>query len=322
MREIRLVRLSHVAYFDALKLPSYLDKTLQTEKTFKEKSLVILTAKETLDHAADVTCIFGVDPECNGNDGVQANAHAALQVVALSVLDQVVDNQHTQEEDDSLEALEVKSHLLAHDPSEDDKEWGNEEGDLHGTSNGNADSEVHLVLVCDDHGGDVLGSVSDNRKENETDESLADTRGSDDGVDRSNEIFGANSNEDRDQNQSNTGCDRSKHFWLVLLAVTALLGLGVEQACVCLQLENEVKNVEEQHDDRSSTRENQNVVHGVGAALGKSSVHGGRNDQASGGNSHQRRHGRCHSLVEGALLATDSGSNEAASKNEQDIGQD
>jgi hypothetical protein len=126
---------------------------------------ILAGSEEALDNVdGDVAgSVVRVDVERKRNDGVNANAHGALEVVALSVLDQVVDNQDRDEEDHRLEALEVESHGLSHDPSENDEERSNEEGDLHGGSDGDVDSEVHLALVRDDDSGDVLGGVSDNR---------------------------------------------------------------------------------------------------------------------------------------------------------------
>lgn len=123
----------------------------------------LVNSEEALDDInGDVAgCVIGVDVESKCNDGVDTNAHGALEVVALSVLDQVVDDQDGDEEDHSLEALEVESHGLVHDPAEDDEEGSDEESDLHGRSDGDVDSEVHLALVCDNDSGDVLGGVSD-----------------------------------------------------------------------------------------------------------------------------------------------------------------
>lgn len=118
--------------------------------------------------------VVGINVEGESDDGIDGNAHGALEIVALSVLDQVVDNQDRDEEDHRLETLEVESHGLVDDPAEDDEEGGDEEGDLHRGSNGHVDSEVHLALVCDNDGCDVFGGVSNDGDQNQTNECLAD----------------------------------------------------------------------------------------------------------------------------------------------------
>jgi hypothetical protein len=65
--------------------------------------------------------VIGVNVKRQRDDGVDANTHSALKIVALSVLNEVVDNQHGDEEDHGLEALEVQRHGLVHDPTEDDE---------------------------------------------------------------------------------------------------------------------------------------------------------------------------------------------------------
>jgi hypothetical protein len=84
------------------------------------------------DFACDVASgIVGIDVEGECDNGVDCNAHGALEVVALAVLDEVVDDQDRDEEDHGLETLEVKSHGLVDDPTENDEERSDKEGDLH-----------------------------------------------------------------------------------------------------------------------------------------------------------------------------------------------
>lgn len=131
-------------------------------------------AEDALDHGANVTSVIRVDVEGQGDDDVGSEAHAALEVVALAVSDEVVNDQHGEEEDDGLEALEVQGHGLADDPAEDDEEGSDEQGDLHAAADRDTNGQVHLVLVRDNAGGDVLGGVADDGKEDQTDEGLAD----------------------------------------------------------------------------------------------------------------------------------------------------
>jgi hypothetical protein len=89
---------------------------------------LLLAAKKALDEVGSnvaVGCIW-VDVECHGDNGVDTKTHGALEIIALSVLNEVVDNQDGDEENDGLEALEVQSHGLSHDPAEDDEEGSDE----------------------------------------------------------------------------------------------------------------------------------------------------------------------------------------------------
>jgi len=207
----------------------------------QRKSETNLVGENALDHGANVGSIIGVDVERKGNDNVSAKAHAALEVVALAVADEVVDHKNGKEEDDGLEALEVESHRLAHDPAEDDEERSDEERDLHAAADRNTDGQVHLVFVCDDASGNVFGGVADNGQENETDEGLADVEGIDDGVNAVNQVFGANGDKHSDEDKADCSCDGVEDLRLVRLFIAALLLLlGIEQVGVRLELEEEV----------------------------------------------------------------------------------
>jgi hypothetical protein len=280
-------------------------------------------AEDALDHGANVASIIRVDVEGQGDYDVSSQAHATLEVVALAISDQVVNDQHGKEEDDGLEALEVQGHGLADDPAEDDEEGSDEKGDLHAAANRDTDGQVHLVLVGDDAGGDVLGGVADNREEDQTDEGLADVEGVDDCVDGVDQVFGADSDCECDENQADGGWDGTQDLRLLLSTIlTLLLLLGVEQVCVGLQLEEQVEAVEDEHDDGGAVRQDKDVIFRVGGAAAEGSVKGRRNDKGGSGDGHERCHGGCDGCVEGALGAPDSGGDEAAAQDEQDVGED
>lgn len=119
-----------------------------------------------------VACIVGVNPHGQCDDHVGTDAHSAFQVVTLSVSNQVVNHENTDEEDDSLEHLEVESHGLTHGPAEKNKEGGDEKSNLERGSNGDTNCKVHLILVCHDTRGNVFCCVSDNGQKNQTNKSL------------------------------------------------------------------------------------------------------------------------------------------------------
>lgn len=216
--------------------------------------------EELMHHGAQVIRVFGVDPEGDGDNDVGAETHGALKVVALPVLDQIVDNEDRQEEDDGLEALEVQRHVLTQDPAEDDKEGGDEEGDLHGAADGDADGQVHLVLVRDDDGSDVLGRIADDGQQNQTNEGFTDARRGDDGVNAVDQVLGAHSDQYGDEDEADGSRDGAEDLGLVgLAALPAFLRLCVEQPRVRLELEDQVQDVQDQQDDRSAARQDQDI---------------------------------------------------------------
>ena len=155
-----------------------------------------------------------------GEKGGSQNTHKtqdALEVVGLAVLDQHRDDERGQEEGDGLEGLKVERHVAVHDPAEDDEEGGDEEGDLQAAADGDADGEVHLVLVRDNDGGNVLGGVADDGDEDEADEGLADVGRLNDRVDAVDEVLGADGHGDRDDDQNDAGGPGRQQFGLGIL---------------------------------------------------------------------------------------------------------
>jgi hypothetical protein len=69
-------------------------------------------------------------------------------------------------------------------------------------------------------------------------------------------------------------------------------------------------------------RQDEDVIFGVGGAALEGSVKGGRNDEGSRGDCHERCHGRCNGLVEPAFSAPHTGGDEAAAEDEEDVGKD
>lgn len=211
--------------------------------------------------------VVGVDVEGKRDDGVagknnqhksrirgklylRSYAHGTLKVVALAVLDEVVDDQHGDEEDDRLEALEVQSHGLVNDPAEDDKEGGDEKSDLHGAADCDVDGQVHLALVCNDDGCHVFGGVSDDRNQNQTNEGLTDVRRFDDGVDAVDEVFSTYSDKNGDNHKRNTSSDGRKNLAVLIFVISALLVLDIgKKPVVGVQLEVQVQDVEDEENN-------------------------------------------------------------------------
>jgi hypothetical protein len=270
------------------------------------------------DLGTDITvCVIRVNEKRQRDNSINADAHGALEVVTLSVLNEVVDNQDGDEEDDGFEALEVQRHGLVHDPTEDDEEGSYEEGDLHGAADGDVDSQIHLSFVSDNDGRDVFGSVADDGYENETDECLADMCGFNNRVDAVDKELGANGDHDGHDNKGNTSGGGRENLALLLLVLASLvLNIG-KQVVVRVKLEVEVQDVEDEQDNRGAVGEDEDVVvsFGVaGLAVVHDSVESGGDDERGGCYSHQRRHGGCDRLVEAALLFADATSEETATE--------
>lgn len=60
----------------------------------------------------------------------QAYEDHSLQPIRFSILHDVVDSQHREEEDDRLERVEEHRERTTHDPSKGDDEWDDEQRNL------------------------------------------------------------------------------------------------------------------------------------------------------------------------------------------------
>lgn len=131
--------------------------------------------------------------------------------------------------------------------------------------------EVHLILDCHDNGSNMLCGIPDNRDEDQTNEVTAQASSVDQCVYAVDKVVGT----DRNKNSCHdkyTGSSPGVHVCLLIL-VRLFLGrrgdrtggrlllnilsssLGTEKVVVSAQLEPEVQDVEEQHEDRCAARE-------------------------------------------------------------------
>lgn len=156
----------------------------------------------------------------------------------------------------------MERHVLPDDPANNNQERGDEKSDLDTGANGNTHGEIHLVADSHDNGSDVLGRITNNRNEDQTDESFTDTRVHNQIVDASHEIFGADRHENRSYHQHAGGGDRTNRRLLHLTLFLGLgsgLTLGVEEVAMGLKLENEVQNVKQEKDDGSASGQDQDT---------------------------------------------------------------
>lgn len=227
---------------------------------------------------------------------IHSKAECALEVVGLSIHDQQSHHQSRQEERNGFEDLERERHRNLHNPAENDQERSEEESDLQAAADGNTDSQVHLVLVRDDDGSDVLGCVSDNGDENQTDEGLANTGPLDDAVDAVDEVVCTLGNHNCNNDKDDGSSDRAKEGFLFLFVVSFSIERTIldflEEIRVTSQLEVEVDHVEDEQNDGSSTGKDQDPFLAFGGvfirALSKKSRW---DDQGSRCDRHEGRHG-------------------------------
>lgn len=153
-----------------------------------------------------------------------------------------------------LTSFEVKRHGLSDDPPNDDQEWSNEEGDLNAGANGDTHSQIHLVPYSHNNCSDVLGRISNDWDKDKTNEGLADTSTLHNIINTSNEIIGADRNEDGSKHEDTGGCDGADAGLLGFGMLFTSLALGIEKVAVSAELEDEIHDVEKQENNGSSTR--------------------------------------------------------------------
>lgn len=110
------------------------------------------------------------------NNDVCGHEQDTFEVIASSVQYQEIDHEDRDEERNGLEQVEVQTHALIHAPTQDDNNRGDEQGNLNTRSDGNTNGKIHLVLRGDSDGSNVLGGVTDDGQDNETNEGLTDGR--------------------------------------------------------------------------------------------------------------------------------------------------
>lgn len=153
----------------------------------------------------------------------------------------------------------MEGHVPADDPTNNDEERSDSEGDLDTGANGNAHGQVHLVPDRNNHGGDMFCRISHDWNQYQTDEVLAYASAFHNIVDAAHEVIGADGHEKRRDNEDRDGGNWSKVGCLLGVLLGCLV-LGVEKVAVGSKLEDEVKRIEAEEDDGGSAGENQNAA--------------------------------------------------------------
>jgi len=162
--------------------------------TFRAKSaLARSTPIGRATHGTDVsTCRVEVCQD--SDDDVRCDQQSPLEVVASPVDHEIVDDEGRDEQGHRLEQAEVERHVHVDTPAEENNDWSHEEGDLNTAPEGDSNGQVHLVLAGDGDGSDVLGSVTHDGKDNQTNEGLANTGVADEIINAVDEKIGADRN--------------------------------------------------------------------------------------------------------------------------------
>lgn len=142
-------------------------------------------------------------------------------------------------------------------------------------------------------------------------------------VDAVDEVVGAEGDDDGDDDERNHGGERTEGVAILVLSLGSFCSLFlllniIEQMVMGVELEKNVKNVEEEKNEGSATRQELNVwiVFGdlVVALLRYGRVKSGGDDQGCGADSHKRGHGRSNSRIKTALSPLDSSGEEATAE--------
>ena len=80
------------------------------------------------------------------NNDIHPNQHCSLKIVGLAVRNEIIGDKDCKEEDHCFEYLKLQTHRLAHDPSQDYQEGGDQKSNLHAASNRDPNGKIHLVL--------------------------------------------------------------------------------------------------------------------------------------------------------------------------------
>ena len=157
-----------------------------------------------------------------------------------------------------LTSLEVQCHISVNDPADDDQKRGDTKGNLDAGANCDTHGKVHLVPNSYHDGGDVLGSVSDDRDQDETNEALADMHRLYNGVDAADKVLSTYGDQNRDDDENSSGSNWTQGGLLRLIFL-GQLPFGVKQVAVRTELENQVDDIEEQEDDGSAARQSEDA---------------------------------------------------------------
>jgi hypothetical protein len=161
----------------------------------------------TIGQATRLAQIFatGIKEGGQSDDNVRGDQQGALQIIAPPVDHQVVDNKGASEQADSLKETKIQTHIPVETPPQQHDQRRNENSNLNTASQGDTDGQIHLILRCHRHSGDVLSRITDDGQDDEADEGLADAGLLDEIIDAVDEEFGADGHQRGDDEEKQNG---------------------------------------------------------------------------------------------------------------------
>lgn len=160
----------------------------------------------------------------------------------------------------------MKRHFTSNNPTDNDEEGGDAQGNLDAGANRHTHGQVHFVAKSNDYSSNMLRRVSDNGDENQTNKGLADVCSLDKRVDASNQVIGTDGDQDGNDDKNDGGSNGTHRGLLGLLTVGANRIFGVEKVAVRAKLEDEVESIQDEENDSSSAGQNQNAMVPVAVA--------------------------------------------------------
>lgn len=191
--------------------------------------------------------------EADAQDGVEGEEPHAFQPVALSVVDDQVEDHHRADHGDDFGLREDQVHGLADDGPGNDQHRRHEHGDLSAGAGDDAEAQVHLVLVRHHDSRAVLGGVADDGEQDDTDEYRRHAQVFGDVLDVFHQVLGEEEDRQRgteeDQHRLADAPTRRR-------VMPVVLGVGdrLQEVTVRLQVEDEQHHVQRDQHQRNRQR--------------------------------------------------------------------
>jgi hypothetical protein len=185
---------------------------------------------------------------CGGNDDVCNNAQCALEVIALSVLEEVAHNENSEDHNDDGKEVEVQTHVFVQTPADDDSKRCVKERCLDGCSQHVRHCEIHAVVPSLVDGGDVLRGLLDEGDQDETHEKIRHAVFLDDVGDFLHEIDGHEGNEGDRDGKRDDAFGESKLGLVEIVVVVFVFVLIVQEdrvvdAVVCTHIKPYIEGI-------------------------------------------------------------------------------
>mmetsp|Transcript_49835 Transcript_49835/g.111949 ORF Transcript_49835/g.111949 Transcript_49835/m.111949 type:complete len:274 (-) Transcript_49835:177-998(-) len=250
----------------------------------------------------------GDEPANYSDDRVGGHEHGAFEPVRGAVVQHAPREEDGQQQHRRVKGPEVERHRHVVDPADDDREGDDEEGDLRGGANGNADGQIHLPLCRDSHGRGMLGGIADYGQQDNTDEGPWQT------VLLGHALYGVHEelracchSHGRPEQQH----DRTEHRKRRLLFFL----LSHEEICVGDELKDEEEHIHNRDDDGADPGDHQHLVR----VRAREAVVDGWEGQGHGAEGEAVHVCACSSGAERALLGHAASGKECHAHHQQEV---